>query len=63
MGGAAAHAATTGGKGRLRVTAASKASSQPALLETLESGVLTLTLNRPERLNATLQCWNRWQRR
>ena len=31
---------------------AAEASSQPVLLEHLASGVLTLTLNRPERLNA-----------
>jgi len=34
------------------VTAEADASSQPALIEKLEAGVLTLTLNRPERLNA-----------
>jgi 2-(1,2-epoxy-1,2-dihydrophenyl)acetyl-CoA isomerase len=34
------------------VTAQDQVSSQPVLLETLEAGVLTLTLNRPERLNA-----------
>ena len=34
------------------MTAASQASSEPVLLERLESGVLTLTLNRPHRLNA-----------
>jgi 2-(1,2-epoxy-1,2-dihydrophenyl)acetyl-CoA isomerase len=34
------------------VTAEAQVSSQPALLEKLQGGVLTLTLNRPERLNA-----------
>jgi 2-(1,2-epoxy-1,2-dihydrophenyl)acetyl-CoA isomerase len=34
------------------VTAAADISSQPVLLEELEGGVLTLTLNRPARLNA-----------
>jgi 2-(1,2-epoxy-1,2-dihydrophenyl)acetyl-CoA isomerase len=34
------------------VTAQDQVSSQPVLLETLKAGVLTLTLNRPERLNA-----------
>jgi 2-(1,2-epoxy-1,2-dihydrophenyl)acetyl-CoA isomerase len=34
------------------VTAEVQVSSQPALLDKLEGGVLTLTLNRPERLNA-----------
>jgi 2-(1,2-epoxy-1,2-dihydrophenyl)acetyl-CoA isomerase len=34
------------------VTAAPDVSSQPVLLEKLEAGVMTLTLNRPERLNA-----------
>jgi len=34
------------------VTASPDASSQPVLLDKLEAGVLTLTLNRPERLNA-----------
>jgi 2-(1,2-epoxy-1,2-dihydrophenyl)acetyl-CoA isomerase len=34
------------------VTAEVQVSSQPVLLERLEGGVLTLTLNRPERLNA-----------
>jgi 2-(1,2-epoxy-1,2-dihydrophenyl)acetyl-CoA isomerase len=34
------------------VTASPNVSSQPALLDKLEAGVLTLTLNRPERLNA-----------
>jgi 2-(1,2-epoxy-1,2-dihydrophenyl)acetyl-CoA isomerase len=34
------------------VTADADASSQPVLIERLEGGVLTLTLNRPERLNA-----------
>jgi 2-(1,2-epoxy-1,2-dihydrophenyl)acetyl-CoA isomerase len=34
------------------VTASPDASSPPVLLEKLEAGVLTLTLNRPERLNA-----------
>jgi 2-(1,2-epoxy-1,2-dihydrophenyl)acetyl-CoA isomerase len=34
------------------VTAAADVSSQPILLDGLENGVLTLTLNRPERLNA-----------
>jgi 2-(1,2-epoxy-1,2-dihydrophenyl)acetyl-CoA isomerase len=34
------------------VTAAADVSSQPVLLDRLENGVLTLTLNRPERLNA-----------
>jgi 2-(1,2-epoxy-1,2-dihydrophenyl)acetyl-CoA isomerase len=34
------------------VTAAAEVSSQPVLLDRLEGGVLTLTLNRPERLNA-----------
>jgi 2-(1,2-epoxy-1,2-dihydrophenyl)acetyl-CoA isomerase len=34
------------------VTAEAQVSSQPVLLERLEGGVLTLTLNRPERLNA-----------
>src|ERR1700722_15849334 len=34
------------------MTAAAEVSSQPILLERLENCVLTLTLNRPERLNA-----------
>jgi len=34
------------------VTAEAQVLSQPALLDKLEAGVLTLTLNRPERLNA-----------
>jgi 2-(1,2-epoxy-1,2-dihydrophenyl)acetyl-CoA isomerase len=34
------------------VTAEAQISSQPVLLDRLEGGVLTLTLNRPERLNA-----------
>jgi 2-(1,2-epoxy-1,2-dihydrophenyl)acetyl-CoA isomerase len=34
------------------VTAEAQVSSQPVLLDSLEGGVLTLTLNRPERLNA-----------
>jgi 2-(1,2-epoxy-1,2-dihydrophenyl)acetyl-CoA isomerase len=34
------------------VTAEAQVSSQPVLLDTLKAGVLTLTLNRPERLNA-----------
>ncbi len=34
------------------MTAGADASSQPVLMERLEAGVLTLTLNRPERLNA-----------
>ena len=34
------------------MTAEAEVSSQPVLLERLEAGVLTLTLNRPERLNA-----------
>jgi 2-(1,2-epoxy-1,2-dihydrophenyl)acetyl-CoA isomerase len=34
------------------VTASPDVSSQPAVLDKLEAGVLTLTLNRPERLNA-----------
>jgi 2-(1,2-epoxy-1,2-dihydrophenyl)acetyl-CoA isomerase len=34
------------------VTAKAQASSQPVLLDQLDGGVLTLTLNRPERLNA-----------
>jgi 2-(1,2-epoxy-1,2-dihydrophenyl)acetyl-CoA isomerase len=34
------------------VTAEADASSQPVLMEKLEAGVMTLTLNRPERLNA-----------
>ena len=34
------------------MTAAADVSSQPILLDRLENGVLTLTLNRPERLNA-----------
>ena len=34
------------------MTAEAQVSSQPALLEKLQGGVLTLTLNRPERLNA-----------
>jgi 2-(1,2-epoxy-1,2-dihydrophenyl)acetyl-CoA isomerase len=34
------------------VTAGADVSSQPALIERLEAGVLTLTLNRPGRLNA-----------
>ena len=34
------------------MTAGAEAASQPVLLETLEEGVLTLTLNRPERMNA-----------
>src|SRR5208282_2978397 len=33
-------------------TAPADASSQPVLMEKLEAGVMTLTLNRPERLNA-----------
>ena len=32
--------------------AEAEVSSQPVLLDRLEAGVLTLTLNRPERLNA-----------
>src|ERR1700761_2099514 len=39
-------------KGRASVTAEAQVSSQPALLDKLQGGVLTLTLNRPERLNA-----------
>src|SRR5208282_4762586 len=39
-------------QGRTPVTASPDVSSQPALLDNLEAGVLTLTLNRPERLNA-----------
>jgi 2-(1,2-epoxy-1,2-dihydrophenyl)acetyl-CoA isomerase len=39
-------------KGRKPVTAEAKISSQPALLDKLQGGVLTLILNRPERLNA-----------
>ena len=34
------------------MTAEAQVSSQPVLLDRLEAGVLTLTLNRPERLNA-----------
>jgi 2-(1,2-epoxy-1,2-dihydrophenyl)acetyl-CoA isomerase len=34
------------------MTAAADASSQPVLIEALEGGVLSLTLNRPERMNA-----------
>jgi len=34
------------------VTADAQVSSQPVLLDKLEAGVMTLTLNRPERLNA-----------
>ena len=34
------------------MTAGADASSQPVLMDKLEAGVLTLTLNRPERLNA-----------
>ncbi len=34
------------------MSAEAQVSSQPALLDKLENGVLTLTLNRPERLNA-----------
>ncbi|MGH6799747.1 MAG: enoyl-CoA hydratase-related protein, partial [Roseiarcus sp.] len=34
------------------MTAGADVSSQPVLLDKLEAGVLTLTLNRPERLNA-----------
>ena len=34
------------------MTAEARVSSQPVLLERLEGGVMTLTLNRPERLNA-----------
>ncbi len=34
------------------MTAVADVSSQPVLLEKLEAGVMTLTLNRPERLNA-----------
>ena len=34
------------------MTAEAEVSSQPVLLDRLEGGVLTLTLNRPERLNA-----------
>ena len=34
------------------MTAAAEVSSQPVLMDKLEGGVLTLTLNRPERLNA-----------
>jgi 2-(1,2-epoxy-1,2-dihydrophenyl)acetyl-CoA isomerase len=34
------------------VTAAADVSSQPVLMDKLEGGVMTLTLNRPERLNA-----------
>ena len=34
------------------MTAEAQVSSQPVLLDRLEGGVLTLTLNRPERLNA-----------
>ena len=34
------------------MTARPAASSQSVLLESLDAGVLTLTLNRPERLNA-----------
>ena len=34
------------------MTASPDVSSQPAVLDTIEAGVLTLTLNRPERLNA-----------
>jgi 2-(1,2-epoxy-1,2-dihydrophenyl)acetyl-CoA isomerase len=34
------------------MTAEAEVSSQPALLDRFENGVLTLTLNRPERLNA-----------
>jgi len=38
--------------GRTPMTAEARVSSQPVLLERLEGGVMTLTLNRPERLNA-----------
>ncbi len=34
------------------MTAEAQVSSQPVLLERLDGGVMTLTLNRPERLNA-----------
>ena len=34
------------------MAAEAETSSQPVLLDKLEGGVLTLTLNRPERLNA-----------
>ena len=34
------------------MTAEAQVSSQPVLMDTLEAGVMTLTLNRPERLNA-----------
>ena len=34
------------------MTASADASSQPVLIERLDAGVMTLTLNRPERLNA-----------
>ena len=34
------------------MTAGPDVSSQPVLLDKLDAGVLTLTLNRPERLNA-----------
>jgi 2-(1,2-epoxy-1,2-dihydrophenyl)acetyl-CoA isomerase len=34
------------------MAAAAESSSQPVLIEALEGGVLTLTLNRPERMNA-----------
>jgi 2-(1,2-epoxy-1,2-dihydrophenyl)acetyl-CoA isomerase len=45
-------AATKRIEGERPVTAEAQVSSQPVLLDRLEGGVLTLTLNRPERLNA-----------
>jgi 2-(1,2-epoxy-1,2-dihydrophenyl)acetyl-CoA isomerase len=39
-------------EGERPVTAEAQVSSQPVLLDRFEGGVLTLTLNRPERLNA-----------
>jgi 2-(1,2-epoxy-1,2-dihydrophenyl)acetyl-CoA isomerase len=39
-------------QGRTPVTASPDASSEPVLIERLDAGVLTLTLNRPARLNA-----------
>jgi 2-(1,2-epoxy-1,2-dihydrophenyl)acetyl-CoA isomerase len=45
-------AATKRIEGERPVTAEAQVSSQPVLLDSLEGGVLTLTLNRPERLNA-----------
>jgi 2-(1,2-epoxy-1,2-dihydrophenyl)acetyl-CoA isomerase len=39
-------------QGRTPVTASPDVSTQPVLLDKLDAGVVTLTLNRPERLNA-----------